>query len=249
MKPPGAITDTPPESGACKTAGAEFDHHAAHYRELHARNIWLSGEQPEYFAEYKMRDFAALVRKSNIPEDGRFLDFGSGIGNSVTPFRHYLPKAHLTCADTSAESLAIGRATDDQLVDDVLISETRLPMPDASFDGVFACCVFHHISAGSHHEVLLELRRVVKPGGLLMIYEHNPHNPLTVRSVNTCPLDENAVLISAKEMLRRCTDAGWREGSYDYRVFFPAALRGLRRLETRLRWLPLGAQYFVCVRA
>ncbi len=126
MKPRGAIADSPPEGGVCKKPGAEFDRHAASYRDVHARNIGLSGEQPEYFADYKMRDFAALVRRANLPEDGRFLDFGSGIGNSVPPFRHHLPKAHLTCADKSTASLAIGRATNDQLVEDVLISETHL---------------------------------------------------------------------------------------------------------------------------
>ena len=249
MKPPGAFADPPQESSECKELGAEFDRHAHHYRELHARNITLSGEQPEYFSNYKMRDFAALVRTSNLPENGRFLDFGSGIGNSVVPLQQHLPEARLTCADTSAESLEIGRATHGRAVDHVLISATRLPMADASFDGAFACCVFHHIPATDQPALLLELRRVLKPGGILMIYEHNPLNPLTVRAVNSCPLDENAVLISATEMRQRCTTAGWREASHAYRVFFPATLRWLRGLEDHLRWLPLGAQYFVCLRA
>jgi len=38
---------------------AEFDKFAAEYRDLHAANIRLSGEDPEYFAEYKIKDIAA----------------------------------------------------------------------------------------------------------------------------------------------------------------------------------------------
>jgi SAM-dependent methyltransferase len=228
---------------------AEFDRHAAHYRELHQRNIALSGETPEYFAAYKMHDFAELVRGAGLPKDGRFVDFGSGIGASVTPFRAYFPDAHLTCADVSTESLAISRAEHGRSADYLLMSEDRLPAADASFDGGFACCVFHHIGADKHLSTLAELRRVIKPGGLLMIYEHNPFNPLTVHLVDTCPLDANAVLIRGPNMVDKCLQTGWREVRLDYRVFFPAFLRRLRFLENHLRWLPLGAQYFVCVRA
>ena len=37
---------------------AEFDKFAAEYRTMHAANIKLSGEDPEYFAEYKIVDIA-----------------------------------------------------------------------------------------------------------------------------------------------------------------------------------------------
>ena len=69
----------------------------------------ITGEEPEYFAEYKMRDFAQLVRQTGGPADGRYLDFGSGVGASVAPFRRHLPQAQLLCADVSAESLAASR--------------------------------------------------------------------------------------------------------------------------------------------
>ena len=43
----------------------------------------------------------------------------------------------------------------------------------------------------------MELKRVLRAGGACVIFEHNPLNPLTVQAVNTCPFDENAVLIKA----------------------------------------------------
>ena len=85
-------------------------------------------------------------------------------------------------------------------------------------------------------------------GGLMTIFEHNPLNLLTVRAVNTCPFDENALLIRAKALLLSLSDAGWTRPALRYHIFFPRALAGLRPLEKYLRWAPLGAQYSLTVR-
>lgn len=232
-----------------RAAQAEFDRFAADYRELHARNIALSGEAPEYFAVYKMRDFAAELDALGAPANGTYLDFGSGVGASVRPFLGLRPRARLLCADVSAASLSASWRAHGPRARYLMIRDGRLPLRDASVDGAFACCVFHHIPPAQHPAALRELRRVLKPGAPLMIYEHNPLNPLTVRAVRNCPLDENAVLVGAATMRRRCAAAGLRALRVDYRVFFPAALRGLRALEQGLRWLPLGAQYALHARA
>ena len=228
---------------------AEFDQFAARYGDLHRQNISITGEEPEFFADYKMRDFAQLVREAGAPLDGQYLDFGSGIGGSVPPFRRHMDQARLVCADVSSESLAQAEAAHGDAASYLRMDDGRLPLADRSVDGAFACCVFHHIEPAEHLLALAEVRRVLKPGGLLMVYEHNPYNPLTVRAVNTCPLDENAILIRARLMRERCGAAGFRSVDAQYRVFFPAALSALRPLENWLRWLPLGGQYFVSARA
>ena len=228
---------------------SEFDNHAVSYRELHERNISISGEEPAYFANYKMRDFAALVKEMGLPSDGRYLDFGGGIGASIAPFREHMPQARLVSADVSAESLALSKQIHGDVAEHVWMPDGMLPFGAAEFDGAFACCVFHHIPHEQHQQALEQLLKVIKPGGLLMIYEHNPYNPLTVRSVRTCPFDENAVLLTARQLQRTADAAGLQPYRRDYRVFFPAALARLRPLEERLRWLPLGAQYFLALRA
>ncbi len=227
----------------------EFDRHARAYSDQHRSNIAVTGEEPSYFAEYKMRDLERLVSRTGLPKNGRYLDFGSGIGSSVQPFRAAMPSAQLVCADVSAASLAISREANGQHAEHVQIVESHLPFPDHHFDGAFACCVFHHIPHSEHVDALREIRRVTKPGGLLMVYEHNPLNPLTVRAVRTCPFDENAVLVQPSRLVQDGRRAGWRGSSREYRVFFPALLAALRPLEDKLQWLPLGAQYFVAFRA
>lgn len=228
---------------------AEFDRHSDNYRRLHEQNIAITGEEPGYFADYKMRDFKALIGAAGLPADGRYLDFGSGIGASVHPFRKHLPRARLVCADVSADSLALSRETHGDGVEHVWMPDGRLPFADDEFDGAFACCVFHHIPHEQHAQALGEIRRVLKTGGLLMVYEHNPFNPLTVRAVRTCPFDENAVLLTATQLVRSGTASGFIPFKSAYRVFFPASLARLRPLEDRLHWLPLGAQYFVSLQA
>ena len=223
---------------------SEFDKFAQEYTDLHAANISASGEGPEYFADYKIRDLVELARSvESVGQVARILDFGAGVGSSVAYFQRYFPGASLTCVDVSRKSLRIGSQRFDG-VGFVEFDGSRLPFADASFDCVFSACVFHHIEPALHVPLFAELRRILRPGGLITIFEHNPLNPLTVRAVDTCPFDENAILLRAGTLRRRLADAGFAHPAIAYRIFFPRALRLLRPLERWLKWLPLGAQYY-----
>jgi SAM-dependent methyltransferase len=221
---------------------AEFDKLADNYYEQHKSNIAITGELPEYFSEYKIAGLADVAKKFGL-SPGNIIDFGSGIGNSVPYFRKYFASSTLRCADVSARSIEIAKTRFNGGEQYVLIEDSRIPIADASQDIAFSACVFHHIPHEEHQHWLRELKRIVRPGGLLVIYEHNPLNPLTVRAVNTCPLDENARLIRAGTLRRRAMDAGWKEPAVDYCLFFPSLLARLRPFENKLGWLAMGAQY------
>jgi ubiquinone/menaquinone biosynthesis C-methylase UbiE len=226
---------------------AEFDKFADEYRSLHAANISITGEGPEFFAEYKMRDLATeyAARRAKSDDAPAILDFGSGVGTSVPFIRKYLPRARLTCVDISAKSLAIGEARFADQARFLRFDGEKIPLPDASADVAFAACVFHHIADEKHLGLLREFRRVLASTGLAFVFEHNPYNPLTLHAVNTCPFDENAKLISARAMRQKLLAAGFVEARIRYRIFFPRALSALRPLEKWLAWVPLGAQYYV----
>jgi SAM-dependent methyltransferase len=226
---------------------AEFDLLADRYDEQHRKNIAMSGELPEYFAEYKIADLAGIVAAEHLPAT-RMLDFGSGIGSAVPFFRKHFSASELYCADVSARSIEIARTRFPGEERHLLIDRS-IPAPSWTFDIVFSACVFHHIPHGEHVYWLAELRRVTRPGGVLAIFEHNPLNPLTVRAVNTCPLDVNARLIRGGTMRQRLLASGWRQPQLDYRVFFPGLFRRCRTLEKYLGWLALGAQYRLVARA
>lgn len=225
---------------------AEFDKFADQYNATHAKNISIFGEKPEYFAEYKVKDIlSAYEEYHNAATTPSILDFGSGIGTSVPFVRRHIPGARLRCLDISQKSLGIGRRRYADVADFVRFDGRHIPFSNESFDLVFGACVFHHIDEAEHVGILREFLRILVPGGLAIIYEHNPYNPLTYHAVKTCPFDENACLISARQIRTRFVRAGFSDSVIRYRVFFPASLRLLRPLERWLVHLPVGAQYYV----
>jgi SAM-dependent methyltransferase len=105
--------------------------------------------------------------------------------------------------------------------------------------------VLHHVPRAERLGVLAQVRAKLRPGGRLFVFEHNPLNPVTRRTVATCPFDDDADLLWPWQAKRLLSDAAFRQVRLDYIVFFPRPLAALRPLEPRLGWLPLGAQQLV----
>ncbi len=225
---------------------SEFDKFADEYRAVHADNIALSGEDPDFFHAYKVADTAALVGEPQRVE--RILDFGAGVGNSLPYLKRHFPAAAVTCLDVSEKSLRVAEERFPDQAEFVRFDGRSMGFDTDIFDLAFTACVFHHIPHEEHAGLLAEINRVLRPGGLFVAFEHNPYNPLTVRAVNSCPFDENAVLIKPGDFARRFREAGFEEVGRRYRIFFPGPLRGLRIFEPAMTWLPLGAQYSICGR-
>jgi ubiquinone/menaquinone biosynthesis C-methylase UbiE len=223
---------------------AEFDKFADEYLAEHAGNIRISGEDPEYFARYKIEALRARWTAAGLPEPAAVLDFGTGIGSSLPHLARAFPNARLTGLDVSERSLAIAAQRFPGVADFVRYDGGTVPAPAQSFDLIFSACVFHHIDAAEHVAILADLKRLLKPGGVLAVFEHNPVNPVTRYIVATCAFDENAVLIPAGQLKARQRAAGFSRVELAYTGFFPGALRGLRGLERYMTGLPIGAQYY-----
>lgn len=224
---------------------AEFDKFAEEYKTLSEQVLGASGENSEFFAEYKIRDTARLLEKLGLSKNIRILDFGAGVGTSVPWLKQYFPESVLECADVSIKSLDIAEYRFPGMANFVHFNGLKLPFKEGSIDLVFSACVFHHIPPDIHPQLLTELKRVLKPGGLFISFEHNPYNPLTTRAVKACRYDENAILIRGQEFKNKLENAGLPQPQLRYRIFFPGFLRRLRPLEKYLAKLPLGAQYYV----
>jgi len=226
-----------------RTSLPEFDAVARDYKAQHAAATRLSGEDTGYFARYKAADARALADAAGC-SPRRILDFGSGIGNAVAPLAEHFPEARLTCLDVSQASLELSRQRHgDERADYVHYNGDAIPDAIGRFELIFTACVFHHIPHDRHVDLLGQLRRRLVPGGLMVLFEHNPWNPLTRHSVDTCPFDANAVLISAPAMKAAALAAGFASARVRFRLFFPGPLAALRPLERWMTALPLGAQY------
>jgi SAM-dependent methyltransferase len=223
---------------------AEFDKFADEYLATHAVNIRISGEDPDYFARYKIDEVSRRWAASRPLEPTAILDFGTGIGNSLPFLAKAFPSAKVTGLDVSEKSLSVAERRFPGIAELVRYDGGDIPLAAGRFDLIFSSCVFHHIEADLHVRLFKQLKRLLRPGGMMTIFEHNPLNPVTRHIVATCPFDENAVLISSGELKRRQTEAGFGKIDVSYTGFFPGALSALRPLERFMTALPVGAQYY-----
>jgi SAM-dependent methyltransferase len=221
-----------------QTPKAEFDAFAGHYNRALRECLRASGETPDYFADYKAQ---YLVRRGSVGPDSRILDFGCGVGNLIGALRRRVPGVLVDGYDPSPASLehvyadvkGLGRFSSD-LAD----------LPGA-YDTVVLAGVLHHVQPEKRAGAVAEAVSQLRPGGSLVIFEHNPLNPLTRRVVDVCPFDKDAILLPARETVNLMIGTALISVQRDYIVFFPRAFRALRPLEPALGWCPLGAQYAI----
>jgi SAM-dependent methyltransferase len=231
---------------------AVFDGYAEEYDAAVQGVIGASGEQVEYFAELKVE----LARRYVAPErPTTVLDFGCGIGNTTRLLRDAFAGADVTGYDPSARSIEVATRLSVARPERLRFvghngggAGDALPFAEASFELIFTANVFHHIERRDHRRWVSELRRVLRPTGQLLVFEHNPYNPLTRRVVRACPFDEGVVLLRPGYARRLLRQTGFDVVPPHYYFFFPRSLRGLRSIESQLRRVPLGAQYFVAGR-
>jgi hypothetical protein len=77
----------------------------------------------------------------------------------------------------------------------------------------------------------------------VLVFEHNPLNPLTRRLVRHCAVDEHAVLLKPALLDGLMRDAGIEAVRLEFIIFTPFASAVFRRLDRVMSPVPLGAQY------
>jgi phosphatidylethanolamine/phosphatidyl-N-methylethanolamine N-methyltransferase len=99
---------------------------------------------------------------------GRILEVGAGTGLN---FVHYPPDAHGVATEFSREMLKIASTKTKPARVQLLQNRAEdLPFKNHSFDAAFATLVFCSVEHPTH--AFAELRRVVRPGGTVVLLEH-----------------------------------------------------------------------------
>lgn len=220
----------------------DFGRYADSYDQEIASAISFAGLDPDFFLELKADLLVDLLRRLGDPARARVLDVGCGPGAMDSHLVGRVGAVH--GLDTSRSMVARASARNPGATYGVCEPD-RLPCDSGSFELAFASCVLHHVVPGSWPRFTAELVRVVRPGGLVAVLEHNPLNPLTRLVVSRCAFDEDAELLALRKVKRLLGDAGATALASRYIVFFPWQRAALRRLELRLGRLPFGAQYLV----
>lgn len=229
---------------------AEFDHYAQDYGAGMDNPIKaLAGDSAEGFVAVKLswllRRFPDLPAKD---ASFRILDYGCGIATLLRLMAEAGLTASLSGCDVSVGMLdeARRRWPSGTPAPDLHVQDGSLtPLATGSIDLVIISAVLHHVPLEDRLGVYTELQRVLRPGGRLVVFEHNPLNPVTRYVVAHTPIDQNAVLLRAHEVSQALRGLKFNEPQTDYLMFVPPRLTALASIERVLHWLPLGGQYAV----
>ena len=220
---------------------AKFDAYAEEYAVLHRENIAVTGEPPVYFARYKLGCIERLVGPGF---NGPVLDYGCGVGALTEQLCTRFSDVHGYDPSLRSVAAARDRAAAARFCSDVA------ELPDRHFGLLVMSGVLHHVHPSEREAVLrIAVRKLRPDDGRLVVFEHNPLNPLTRRAVAQCPFDDDAILLwpwQARALLGR---SGLRDVRLRFIVFLPRALSAFRWLEPHLGALPLGAQVMLAGRA
>jgi SAM-dependent methyltransferase len=230
---------------------AEFDKHAAGYDGGLDNPVKRMMGDADSFIAVKARWL--LRHEPGLRQGGlRLLDYGCGAGDLMRVLADLGARAAFTGCDVSTGMLAeAARRWPASCGPAPALAEqdgARTPFADGLFDIATISAVLHHVPVAERPAVYTELGRVLRPGGRLYVFEHNPRNPLVRHVIARTPIDANAILLDANEVRDGLLGSGRYELETDYLMFMPPGLAFLRVVDRALAWLPLGAQYAVAAR-
>ena len=218
---------------------------AARYELQVADAIRFARREHAFFLAAKARALLDLVeRRFPAGPPVRALDVGCGDGRLDA----MLEPLELHGVDVSPELVAAAAKNAPRGRFEVA-DGTRLPFDDDAFDLTFTVCALHHVTPSDRAPYMQELARVTRAGGLVVVFEHNPVNPLTRLVVSRCVFDEGVVLVGRRSLRRLAEATGLTVEETRYILFFPWTRAPFPLLERLLAPLPAGAQYFLAARA
>lgn len=122
-------------------------------------------------SESQEKKFMGAIRSEMLKDvTGRVLEIGAGTGLN---FKHYKNGAQITATEPDSYMLQRAQKRAAEMTASIELKQAAaedLPFPDASFDFVVSTLVL--CSVKDPRKALSEIKRVLKPGGELRLYEH-----------------------------------------------------------------------------
>ncbi|MBV9466552.1 MAG: class I SAM-dependent methyltransferase [Solirubrobacterales bacterium] len=223
---------------------SEFDSYAEDYEQALEKGLRYSGEDSAYFARGRIEWLGRRLAGLDAPRE-RVLDFGCGTGSATPLLLEILGAERVIGTDVSRSLLRRARAEHGSDRSDFLPADEA---PEAWADVAYCNGVFHHIAPEHRAAALSRVLAALRPRGLFALWENNPWNPGTRWVMRRIEFDRDAVTLTPPAARRMLSSVGFEVLSTDSLFYFPRPLRALRKLESRLTNLPLGAQYMVLAR-
>ena len=154
------------------TPGAVYDQGLAVFSMgLMGQNLDDIGLSMSRYVSRKFPDFRPL----------RILDLGCTIGHNTLPWKQTYPNAEVIGIDVAPGGLRYGAARAALQGVDVKFRQMNadhLEFADGSFDLVFSSMFLHELSLKTIGKVFSEIRRVLRPGGLMLHMELPPNTQM-----------------------------------------------------------------------
>ena len=148
---------------------AHFDEIAEQYNAQWSPHVW------DLLIDRKIGFMTEALPQPPVAA-GLGLDLGCGLGLQTAALRSR--GYEVVGLDPSVGLLAVGQA---RLGPSPVLAGSALALPfrDASLDFVYTIGVLHHLPGrDAQRQAIAEIARVLKPGGVLLVHESNPRNPL-----------------------------------------------------------------------
>jgi 2-polyprenyl-3-methyl-5-hydroxy-6-metoxy-1,4-benzoquinol methylase len=222
----------------------EFDNYAVEYSagmENPVKKL-MAGSALDF-----LRPKVALLKKIALHCNPcpKLLDFGCGSGDFLSLVASECPSWELCGSDISEEMMNESR----KRYGNEKRGFSLMPMDEAlgthKYDLITASCVFHHIPPGEWESSMKRLSESLNPSGMVVIFEHNPRNPLTNWVVSRTPIDQNAVLLDMREVFRLMSLAELKVTQGTSFLFGPPTWKVTQVIDGLFGWTGLGGQYFV----
>ena len=141
----------------------------------------------------------------------RVVDIGCGTGNLLVALGRQRPDLDLAGLDPDERALA--RATRRSRRARLTVDWRRgfaqeLPYPDSSVDRVFSSLMLHHLDDASKDELLAEVRRVLRPDGVLVLADLDGHDAHRGHGLGR-HLGRRSIAVTNTQMVARIEESGF----------------------------------------